>query len=103
RRPAEVIGGEAGRPSVIATPLAQVAEGLHAAHQAGLVHADLKPANILLHAASGRRATVTDFAITHAVGAIPRAGLTPGTVHGTGTVLYLAPERVSGGLGTPAS
>jgi eukaryotic-like serine/threonine-protein kinase len=98
---AEIIAGEAVRPSLIAKTLAQVAEGLHAAHQAGLVHGDLKPANILLPAA-GDRATVTDFAITHALDAIPRAGLTPGTLHGTGTVLYLAPERVSGGPGSPA-
>jgi serine/threonine-protein kinase len=100
---AEVIRGEEVRASFIATALAQVAEGLHAAHQAGLLHGDLKPANILLQPEAGRRATVTDFGITHALGAIPRAGHTPGTAHGTGTVLYLAPERVSGGLGTAAS
>ena len=99
---AEVISGEAVRPSLIAATLAQVAEGLHAAHQAGLAHGDLKPANILLAGGGGRRAMVTDFAITHALDAIARAGHTPGTVHGTATVLYLAPERVSGGLGTPA-
>jgi len=100
---AEVIGGETVRASFIATALAQVADGLHAAHEAGLLHGDLKPTNILLQPGAARRATITDFGITHALGAIPRAGHTPGTVHGTGTVLYLAPERVSGGLGTPAS
>jgi len=100
---AEVIRGEAVPASFIATVLAQVADGLHAAHQAGLLHGDLKPANILLPPEAGQRATITDFGITHALGAIPRAGHTQGTVHGTGTVLYLAPERVSGGLGTPAS
>jgi serine/threonine-protein kinase len=99
----QVIRGEAVRASFIAAALAQVADGLHAAHQAGLVHGDLKPANILLQSEADRRATVTDFGITHALDAIPWAGHTPGTVHGTGTVLYLAPERVSGGLGTPAS
>ncbi len=100
---AQVIDGETVPASFIAKVLAQVADGLHAAHRAGLVHGDLKPANILLHREADHRATITDFAITHALGAIPRAGNTPGTVHGTGTVLYLAPERVSGELGTPAS
>ena len=100
---AEVISTETARASFIAAAVAQVADGLHAAHQAGLLHGDLKPANIVLAPGAARRATITDFGITHALGAIPRAGLTPGTTHGTGTVLYLAPERVSGGLGTPAS
>ncbi|HEX4829810.1 MAG TPA: serine/threonine-protein kinase, partial [Trebonia sp.] len=105
RSAADVLAGELARAAVIAKVIGQVADGLHAAHQSGLVHGDLKPSNILLPAGpeAERRAVVTDFGLAHAVGAIPRAGTTPGAVHGTGTVAYLAPERVSGDPGTAAS
>jgi len=83
----------------LAEIVATLASAMHAAHQAGLVHGDLKPANILLRSQAGRRAAITDFGIAHALGAIGWAGNTLGT----GTVLYLAPELVSGGPGTPAS
>jgi tRNA A-37 threonylcarbamoyl transferase component Bud32 len=70
---------------------AQVAEAIHAAHQAGLVHRDIKPGNIML--VDDRRMKVTDFGI-----AKPSAGQDL-TDHGTliGTAKYLAPEQVEGG------
>ncbi len=70
---------------------AQVAEAIHAAHQAGLVHRDIKPGNIML--VDDRRMKVTDFGI-----AKPEAGQDL-TDHGTliGTAKYLAPEQVEGG------
>ena len=49
--------------------IAQAAAGLQAAHAAGLVHRDVKPANILL--ASGGTVRRTDSGIAHAVGARP--------------------------------
>ncbi len=69
----------------------QVAEAIHAAHQAGLVHRDIKPGNIML--VDDRRMKVTDFGI-----AKPDAGQDL-TDHGTliGTAKYLAPEQVEGG------
>jgi len=77
--------------------LAQAAGGLSAAHAAGLVHRDIKPGNLLL----GRdgKVRITDFGIARAVGSAPLTST--GTLLGTPT--YLAPERVTGGSGTPAA
>jgi eukaryotic-like serine/threonine-protein kinase len=66
--------------------------GLAAAHQAGIVHRDVKPENVLL-AADGR-VKVVDFGLARAQAAAgtTRAGLI------IGTVAYIAPEQVSGGV-----
>jgi serine/threonine-protein kinase len=84
-------------PAVALDVVAQTADGLAAAHRAGLVHRDVKPGNILI--GPGGRVKVTDFGIAHAAGQAPVTG--PGLV--MGTAQYLAPERIAGGQGTPAS
>lgn len=50
-------------PAQAARIAAAVAEALSAAHQAGVVHGDLKPANILVSPHGGDAVTVTDFSI----------------------------------------
>jgi eukaryotic-like serine/threonine-protein kinase len=77
--------------------VAQVAAGLDAAHNAGLIHRDVKPENILFTSEGIVR--ITDFGIAHAVGSAPltATGLLMGTPG------YLAPERVAGARGGPAS
>ena len=77
--------------------IAQAASALDAAHKAGLVHRDVKPGNMLL--TSDGRLKITDFGIAHAAGSPEFTA--PGIVMGTS--LYMAPERIAGGPGIPAS
>jgi serine/threonine protein kinase len=77
--------------------VAQVAAGLQAAHSAGLVHRDIKPANILFTPEGAVR--IMDFGIAHAVGSAPLTAT--GLVMGTPG--YIAPERIDGAQGGPAS
>jgi serine/threonine protein kinase len=71
-----------------------VCEALAAAHRSGIVHRDVKPANIFLHLAGGEEVPkVLDFGIARIVGeaaADPRVTLEGFIV---GTPVYMAPER----------
>jgi serine/threonine-protein kinase len=75
----------------------QACAGLEHAHRAGLVHRDVKPANLLL--TSDGTVKVADFGIAHAVGGTRVTEV--GTV--LGTAAYLSPEQALGGEVTAAS
>jgi WD40 repeat protein len=70
---------------------AQIAAGLAAAHERGLVHRDVKPGNILLEK-DGTRVKITDFGLVRAVEDVK---LTQTGFVG-GTPLYMAPEQARG-------
>lgn len=71
--------------------IAQVAEGLDFAHAKGIVHRDVKPANIIL--LEGNRAKITDFGIAKITSGV--ANLTT-TGQFLGTPNYMAPEQIKG-------
>jgi serine/threonine protein kinase len=77
--------------------IAQVADGLDAVHEAGLVHRDVKPANVLVAetapADDGPTAYLTDFGLAKI--AASTSGLTA-TGEVIGTVDYMAPEQIEG-------
>ncbi len=83
--------------------LAPVARALGAAHARGLVHRDVKPANILIaHGGDtdGEHVYLTDFGIARAPDEEP--GLTR-TGAFVGSLAYAAPERIEGEQGGPAA
>jgi protein kinase-like protein len=82
-------------PAVAADLIAQVGNGLDAIHAAGLVHRDVKPANVLLSGGKGsEHAYITDFGVARNVAT--NSGLTQ-TGRFVGTLDYVAPEQISGG------
>ncbi|WP_203597748.1 serine/threonine-protein kinase [Actinomadura bangladeshensis] len=84
-------------PGRVATIGRQIAGALRAAHAIGILHRDVKPANVLV--ADGDRAVLTDFGIAQMAG--------DATLTGTGLIMgspaYMSPERVNGDPAIPAS
>ena len=74
----------------------EVLEGLHYAHQRGVIHRDVKPSNVRIM--PDGRAKIMDFGI---------ARLQSGDVEGSGAIVgtptYMAPEQITNGAITPAT
>jgi hypothetical protein len=89
---------EQGRltPDLVAHVIPPVVSALDAAHARGLVHRDVKPANILLDGfGETPNAYLSDFGLTKDASS-ESGGLTR-TGHWVGTVDYIAPEQLDGG------
>jgi eukaryotic-like serine/threonine-protein kinase len=108
----ELLEGETLRTRLQSGPMAarkavdiaiQIAEGLAAAHDRGVVHRDLKPENVFL--ASDGQVKILDFGLaklSEPDSTLPTSPALPTGIHATaqgvvlGTVGYMAPEQVRG-------
>jgi serine/threonine-protein kinase len=88
-------------PDEVATIVQQIAEAVNAAHSAGIVHRDLKPEN-LMYDAESRSVKLLDFGIATATDVAPDERLTRAGFF-VGTLMYVAPEALSGEVVTPAA
>lgn len=84
-------------PEVTRDLMVQAAEAIGAAHAAGIVHRDVKPANLIV--TPDRRVKITDFGIARALEgmALTQTGQVMGTPQ------YISPEQAQGQPATPAS
>jgi eukaryotic-like serine/threonine-protein kinase len=85
----------------VSTIVSQIAAGVNAAHHAGIVHRDLKPENVMYDSKT-RRVKLLDFGIATDTQPSTDERLTRAGFF-VGTLMYIAPEALSGEIVTPAA
>ncbi len=88
-------------PDEVATVVVQIASAVYAAHAVGIVHRDLKPDN-LMYDHETRLVKLLDFGIATATDVTPDQRLTRAGFF-VGTLMYVAPEALSGEVVSPAA
>jgi eukaryotic-like serine/threonine-protein kinase len=92
---AHVIGSVGLPEKQIANYGVQLAEGLSAAHEQGILHRDLKPSNVLVTADG--RAKICDFGLAKLLEPLTDSDSTDSHLHSAaGTLTYMAPEQLLG-------
>ena len=95
---AQIYKERAPMPAVELLPiLIQVARGLYVAHSHGVIHRDVKPANIMVSADG--QVKITDFGVSYSTNQaqITQDGMVVGTAQ------YISPEQAQGEQATPQS